>query len=176
MTQTSKEYANALFMLAAENHEEYETLCALKTASQVFAENPEYIDFLQYPGIAKKERIEALGKAFDGMTPEYALSFMKLLCEHSHMNIFDDCLHEYEEMYNVSKRICMAVVTSAVELTDEEKERLRLKLHKLSGKTPVFRYVVDKNILGGIIVEADGKIMDGSLRRRLKEVKEVIDR
>ena len=37
-------------------------------------------------------------------------------------------------------------------------------------------YSVDGAILGGLIVEINGKIMDGSLRHRLREVKEVISK
>ena len=33
---------------------------------------------------------------------------------------------------------------------------------------------VDPSLLGGLIVEMDGKIMDGSLRYRLRDVKEVM--
>ena len=43
------------------------------------------------------------------------------------------------------------------------------------GKVNV-EYVVDPALLGGLIVERDGKIMDASLRRRLREVKEVISK
>ena len=40
----------------------------------------------------------------------------------------------------------------------------------------MIRYEVDPDILGGIIIETDEQIIDGSVRRRLKEIKEVIDK
>lgn len=175
MTQMSKEYAAALFMLAKENNTEKEILEALKTVSHVFTENPEYVDFLASPSIPKNERIDALEKAFSQMLPEYALSFVEILCERSHIRSFNDCVKEYEELYNFSIQVCEARVTSAVELTDDEKLKLTRKLEKVSGKTLHLNCSVDESILGGIIVEMDGKIMDGSLKHRLQEVKEVID-
>ena len=36
-------------------------------------------------------------------------------------------------------------------------------------------YSVDETLLGGLIVELDGKIMDGSVKNRLREIKEVIN-
>ena len=65
-------------------------------------------------------------------------------------------------------------MTSAVELTDDEKKKLKLKLEKMSGKSLILKCTVDKSVLGGVIVKMDGKIMDGSLKHRLEEVKEVI--
>ena len=37
------------------------------------------------------------------------------------------------------------------------------------------RYFIDRELLGGITVEVDGEIIDGSLRHRLREIKEVIN-
>ena len=174
MTQMSKEYATALFQLAAENHTESQILEALKTVSGVLKENPDYVDFLSSPGISKNERLDSVKAAFEGRIPEYVLSFVQLLCERSRVRAFDDCLNEYEQLYNASMQISEAYVTSAVELTDDEKKKLKLKLEKMSGKSLILKCTVDKSVLGGVIVKMDGKIMDGSLKHRLEEVKEVI--
>ena len=69
-----------------------------------------------------------------------------------------------------------ARVTSAVELTESEKIKVSDKLFTLTGQTAMIRYEVDPDILGGIIIETDEQIIDGSVRRRLKEIKEVIDK
>ena len=126
------------------------------------------------PGISKNERLDSVKAAFEGRIPEYVLSFVQLLCERSRVRAFDDCLNEYEQLYNASKQISEAYVTSAVELTDDEKKKLKLKLEKMSGKSLILKCTVDKSVLGGVIVKMDGKIMDGSLKHRLEEVKEVI--
>ena len=73
-----------------------------------------------------------------------------------------------------SERILDATVTSAVALTDEEKQRLQAALEKQSGGKVNIAYALDRELLGGLIVEIDGKILDGSVRDRLQRVKEVI--
>ena len=40
----------------------------------------------------------------------------------------------------------------------------------------VMEYIVDKSIIGGLIIETDGRIMDSSLKKQLKDVKEVIQK
>ena len=69
-----------------------------------------------------------------------------------------------------------AKVTSATELTEEEKNALYEKLKKMSQKEIVIDYHLDKDILGGMIIEMDGKVIDASVKSRLKEVKDVISR
>ena len=78
----------------------------------------------------------------------------------------------YDEICEVSN----AKVTSAVELNETEKASLKEKLEKKSGHKIIIEYSVDKSIIGGLIVEMDGKIMDSSLRKHLKDVKDVISK
>ena len=67
----------------------------------------------------------------------------------------------------------MFTVPSA-ELTDAEKDKLRSTLEKKSGHSVNIEYKTDKKLIGGLIVEMDGNRMDGSLKHRLKEIKEVL--
>lgn len=176
MAQMSKEYGEALFSLAMECNAADEYAAALDMVLAVFGENPEYVDFLASPSIPQAERIDALEKAFDSAVPEHIVSFIALLCERGRIREFGGCVKEYKELLDASKHISVAKIVSAVALTDSEKEKLQTKLEKMSGQTVILECTVDESLLGGIIIEMDGKVMDGSVRRRLHEVKEVISR
>ena len=173
MRQRSKEYGEALFELAMENGMSEEYGKALDTVAFVFDENPEYMEFLSSPSIPMTERIDAIEKAFFAL-PAHIVSFLSLLCERGRIREFTTCMEEYKALLDSSKQICVARVTSAVELMQEEKEKLRAKLEKKNAQSVILDCSVDESLLGGIIIEMDGKIMDGSVRRHLKEVKEVI--
>mgnify|MGYP002517652746 CR=1 FL=1 len=56
-----------------------------------------------------------------------------------------------------------------------DEQKLERKLEAVLGGTVNAAYAVDESLLGGLMVEADGKIMDGSLRRRLREIKDVMN-
>ena len=176
MTEISKEYAEALFSLACEAGTERELLSALKDALGAFEETPELMELLSSPGIPLSERIDAAEAIFrDGM-PEYGLSFLQLLCEKRRIRSFPDCVREYERLLNERNAIVTASVTSAVALTDAERSALKQKLEKISGSTVLLDCAVDPALLGGVTVELNGTVIDGSLRHRLREVKEVMNR
>ena len=79
-------------------------------------------------------------------------------------------------LLDASERISNARVTSAVELTEDEKNRLCKRLcEKLKAEVKI-EYFIDEGLLGGLIVEVDGTVIDGSLRHRLREVKEVMNK
>ena len=173
-TDKAKEYATALFMIAAEQKAEKKFAAALETVVKQLRQNPDYIEFLCAPNIPKSERLESVHAVFAGSLPEDVLSFVKLICEKDRVRILETCFKEYMKLYNESKLVSWAHVRSAVPLSNDQKSALRLKLQKNSGRNVLLECTVDKELLGGIIIEMDGKIMDGSLRYRLRDVKEVM--
>ena len=174
MTATGNNYAEALFMLAHEENSVEEFYDALKTVESIFLENAEYLQFLSTPSISKQERTAALAAAFDSKIPTDVLSFLQLLCEHSKIVYFFDCVAEYEQLREWSNNTAVAVVKSAVELTDIQKTELTSALERRTGKKITLKTQLDTTLLGGIVVEIDGELFDGSVKNNLKRVREVI--
>lgn len=175
MNDIGKEYGAALFMLASEESRVDEYAASLEKLKNVFRESPEYLSFLASPGISLGERLSAIESAFADFVPAYVLSYVQLMCEKGRIDNFFEAAEEYKALLDASKHISNAKVTSAVELTDEEKAKLCEKLRAVSGGDVKTEYIVDSSLMGGIIVELDDKVMDGSLRHRLREVKDVIN-
>ena len=176
MTDVGKEYGAALFMLAAELGESESYSEALKGVEKLFSESPEYPIFLASPSVPMSERLSAIESAFWGKIPEHVVSFLMLLCEKGRMECFGDAVKEYSALLDASKRVLSAKVTSAAELTEAEKEKLKNKLESINKGEVRIEYLIDTALIGGLVVEVDGKIMDGSLRQRLREVKDVINK
>ena len=176
MLQMSREYAEALFSLACEEQKMEEYGAAMDTVLGIFAENAEYVDLLSSPAISIGERLEIIDAAFSSLLPEHVLSFLKLLCEKMHLRSFADCVSHYNKLLSASKQIAFAKVISAVMLTPDEIEALRQKLAKMCGKSVELETHTEPSVLGGMIIEIDGKVIDASLRRHLSDVKDVISR
>ena len=173
MTNASREYTEALFALSSEENCLDEVASSLKLMSDIFGQNPEYSELLSSPAIPIGERIELIDTAFSS-AHEYALSFLKLLSERSLVSIFPECEKDFSNMLASSNSISYATVTTAVELTSDERAKLIAKLEKLCGNEVQIEEKTDTSLLGGVVVEIDGKIIDASLRRRLSDVKDVI--
>lgn len=175
MNEIGKEYGAALFMLACEEGDKKGYAAALDTVRSTFTEHPQFAELLSSPGIPLNERLAVIDSTFSGALPEHVLSYLKLLCEKGRMPFFTESVEEYHALLNASEHISSVRITSAVELTDEEKQKLIKKLESMEKCSIRAEYFVDSSILGGLIVEIGGKIMDGSLRHRLHDVKEVMN-
>ena len=176
MTEIAKEYAEALFLLACEEGEEKEIMTVLEEVEALFGETPELMELFSSPGIPQKERQEAIATVLGGSLPTHALSFLQLLCEKGRIRAFGSCVEEYRSLLRLRESVISAKVTTAVPLTEEELQGLVRSLEKKSGKTVLPECSVDPSLLGGVIVEMEGTVMDGSLRHRLQELKEVINK
>lgn len=176
MMQMSKEYAEALFSLAKEDGKQNEYAVSLECVMEILSDNPEYIDFLSSPGIALDERLDAIEKAFENSIEQNVVSFVKILCEKGRIRAIKSCIEEYKKLLNAEKSISTAIVTSAIELTEEEKQKLAGKLEVKSGHSVILDCRVDKSLIGGLVIELDGKTIDASVKGRLHEVKDVISK
>ncbi|MBR5235956.1 MAG: ATP synthase F1 subunit delta [Clostridia bacterium] len=175
MTQISKEYGTALFMLACEKEQKHEYAAALETVKKVFEEEEAYLAFLSSPAIAMSERLDAISAAFGDKLPEDVVSYMQLLCEKGRMACFYDSVTEYNKLLFESERVSNAKITSAVALTEDEKQKLKEKLEEKYKTAVTMEFFIDETLLGGIVAEIDGKVLDGSLRSRLRDIKDVMN-
>lgn len=176
MMQTDREYAEALFMLAAEERNVEEYFSSLFTVRELVEENPEYLDFLSSPAVPLKERLSAIDEAYENIFPEYVVSFLKLLCENGRIKTVTAAIDEFEKLMMAFANRTIAVVTSAAPLDDEQKQKLCAKFEKVTGKSIQAVYAVDESLIGGLKVEVEGKTYDGSIKHRLSDVKDVIIR
>jgi F-type H+-transporting ATPase subunit delta len=68
----------------------------------------------------------------------------------------------------------VAVVRSAIDLTDDQKTRLAGALQVSLGTPVDVRVVIDPTVLGGLVAQVGDTVIDGTVRRRLDQLKQAI--
>ncbi len=176
MNDVSREYAEAVFAIAKENKDTDTALDDLTRVHTVLCENPDYRILLTSLAIPAEERAAVIKEAFSGHVSDYVLDFLCLFCERNRMEYYDEFLECFKGLYMFDKNITEVTVKSSRELSNAQKKRLEAKLKEVfcGDISPV--YLIDKNLIGGITVETDGKVIDGSIKTRLRGIKEVIGR
>ncbi len=175
MTETSRSYAEAMFSLATETTSVPATLEALTFARDELYNTEGALELLASPAIAKDERQAVLEKAFEGRLPQHVLNLLCVMVDHGCIRELDDCVKAFRELHDAALKLSTAQVTSAVPLTKAEEAELAAQLTKKLGRTIRLTCDVDASLLGGMIVRVDGKVIDGSLRHKLQQIKEVMN-
>ena len=175
MTTTSKEYAEALFELAAGEQVLEETSDGLVTVISALRQTPEYRSLLASAAIGKADRLKALDDAFAGKVPNVLMGVLRMMVSRGHIGSLDNMVREYEELSREYRGESTARVLSAVPLKEAEAVAIRTELEKRLGKRIVLRCELDPSLIGGVRVEAEGRVIDGSIRNKLEQIKDVMN-
>ena len=175
MNTTSREYAEALFELAVQENLIRETSDGVVTVESALLQMPQYKALLASPAIGKQERLDALDQVFRGKIPDILLGILRMMVARGHVSALSGMVRDYEELAREYRGESVAVVTSAVPLKEAETVALRGRLEKKLARKITLQCRVDPALIGGIRVEVDGRVIDGSIRNKLDEIKEVMN-
>lgn len=168
----AKRYAHALFELAEERGLAEEILMQFKEVGTILSTEPRVKAYLLSPRVDKKLKIRTLEKLFKGKVADLFFYFMVLLVQKGRQGLFVDILRQYALFCdNKAKRI-RARVISAVALDRQNLLSLQEILSRQLEANVICENEVDTDLMGGLIVEANGKVIDGSLRRQLQRLRE----
>ncbi len=131
----------------------------------------DFRNFLVSPGIAKESKKDFIEKIFNGKLSEYIIYFLKVLIDNDRQSCIieiNDALVAFVDSLNNRKNV--TVITS-VELDPSVKNKLATKLKEVMKKEIIMSEKVDSSILGGIIIKVGDTVIDGSLAKDLRNIK-----
>ena len=176
MTQTAFTYGSALYDLACEEGSREAWLGELYTVRDLFAEHGDFPALLCSRAVSLQERLDALDRCFASSLSPYLLNYLKILCERGAIREFPDCVRQYEIRFREDEGISEVTAVTAVPLSEAQKARLSEKLAAVLQKKILLSCRVDPAVLGGVRLTADGRELDGTVRRRLDELAKSLER
>ena len=164
----SKVYGDALFEAAMERDmlsPVYEEVQSLQT---ILMENADLVQFLNHPQIIKEEKLKVVENIFKGRVSDDLMGFLETVIEKGRPKILDYFVNRVKEY----KKIGIVTVTSAVELSAEQKAHTEAKLLETTAFVSLeVTYSVDPAILGGLVIRIGDRVVDSSIRTRLGEIR-----
>lgn len=167
LTTTARPYARAIFELADESGTLTEWSDSLAFLGAVVS-NKEVQQLLDNPAMTKDTAANAVIDLCDGQLDDKAQNLVKQLAEYGRLEALPVISTLFEELKDQAQNVVEAVVTSAQELTDEEKSSIAEALHKRLGREVKIVPQIDESILGGAIIRAGDFVIDGSIQGRLR--------
>lgn len=165
-------YAEALFQAAKERDEVEKTLDDLKDFDNAVTENEELRLFFFGAQVTEAQKRKVIDELAQDMTNS-TKNFLKVLSDNDREESLHEILLRYEELVKEHLGKVEVSVTTAVELSEEEKERLRERLARmLEGKEVVLDASVNPELIGGAVFRFGGTMFDGSVRGRLSTLRE----
>ena len=176
MTGLAKEYGEGLYELARDEHLLESMHGELMDIAELLREQPDFIRLLCSRAIERNQRLQVVDETFQGRAHPYIVNFMKLLVEKERFECFEDAIKWFHQRYNEDCGIVEAYVTSAVALTENDREALRQKLEQLAKRKVHMITRVDPSLIGGVRVEMDGRRYDNTIQNKLGRLKQSMAR
>jgi F-type H+-transporting ATPase subunit delta len=125
------------------------------------------------------ESFESKKALINGLVPAQAdpevRNLALLLASKNQMHLLPEVVNEFDQFAARGTPGSFGIITSAVELTDAEKEKLASKLRTQFGAQLNFEYRLDPSILGGVIVRVGDVVIDGSVSGKLATMKQKLE-
>ena len=97
-------------------------------------------------------------------------NFIRLLAENRRLDVLPEIAAHYEVMRAEAEKAVEVTVSSAFELNDAQKQKITAALTKRMNRKINLSCQTDKQLVGGIVIRAGDKVIDGSVRARLGEM------
>jgi F-type H+-transporting ATPase subunit delta len=165
-------YAGALFEAARERRELEEVLSDLEEFVAALHESEELRLFYYGGQIPERQKRRAIEGLTEGMKSQ-ATNFLKVLVDNGREEILEEALGRYEQLVKEHLGRIEVGVTTAVELSQDQLDRLKERLGRvLVGREVILETNVDPELIGGAVFRFGGRMMDGSIRGRLESLRE----
>jgi len=137
-----------------------------------FDESPELRNVLETPAVSpelKRKVVDELAKRMN-LVPAVR-NFVFLLIDHNRTDMVREIRQAFHEALNERLGIADAEVTSARELSADERRELTEALERRTGKKIEARFQQDASLLGGAVVRVGSVVYDGSVREQLARLR-----
>lgn len=164
--ELSRKYATAVFSLAMEAW-----MRVLNQVQDQLADQPKLVESLENPDRTFEEKKADLDKLLPAEGVDQKVrNFLYTLLENEQIGLLGEILESLEQMSRGGPQVQVVYVTTAVALSDDDKEQFRQKLRAQYGENLEFVFRVDQSIIGGAIVQVGDKVIDGSVASRLESM------
>ncbi|MBE7705376.1 MAG: ATP synthase F1 subunit delta [Cyanobacteria bacterium SIG29] len=167
----AKKYSNALFEASIEADNIEKIYNELIFVCEIIKTNNQLSTFLNSPLIKISDKKEVLQKLFSSHIDKILVDFLYLIADANRFDAIEEVFSQFSKIYNENRNVVKPLITSAVELSEMQKNNLLTKLEEKLNKKIEPEYVVKSDIIGGLIVEMDDKTIDCSLKTKFDNMK-----
>jgi F-type H+-transporting ATPase subunit delta len=99
-------------------------------------------------------------------------NFLAVIIDHRRIRMLPAIAKQFEAELNDRLGFIDAAITSARELSVQERQGLELQVARMTGRTVRAQYSTDPAVLGGAVVQIGSTVYDGSVRGQLHRIRE----
>lgn len=164
-------YATALFSKAMEEKAIDAVMADVLVIQQACKESEDLIVFLNSPMLKKAVKKDGLARIFSSCS-DLTKQLLHLMAEKNREAFIPTMTEAFVGLYNAHMGIMTAVVTSAVQLSNDALDAVKKYVAQASGaNNVVLTQSIDSTVIGGLNIVFGGKIYDATLSNQILKLK-----
>lgn len=168
---SAKNYSKALVEMVRDNVISFEDLSKdLATVSEILETSQDLRLTLENPTVSEAVKSQIVEEVFKNEVHLQVVNFLMVLIDKNRFSEFPQIKADYEIKLDDVNKIQSVEITSAVELSDEYRERILQKLSEKLQKNIRPNWKVDENIIAGLIYRINDNVIDTSIKSKLDKL------
>lgn len=162
----ARNYAEALFALGEKSGRSAQHADLLDALAAGIAGSPKVQAVLASPKVTKPAKVRLLTAALASAPAEFT-HFVAAVVKRGRQALLGEISQAYLGLLDLKLNRVRPTITVAREPDEALRTLLKAELEKQLGREVLPSYVVDADILGGVVIRVGDRVMDASVRRRL---------
>lgn len=167
-------YAEALFSIVRAEGELDRVEDELFHFGKLLESNHELKQALSDKAIDREQRAKVLEAILSGKVSPHTLGLLEFIVAQGRARQLPQILDELSDIAAEARSSVVAEVRSAVPLDESQRAQLAAALTKATGKKVEVKVLVDPSVIGGVVSKVGDTVIDGTVRRRLEQLKEQV--
>jgi F-type H+-transporting ATPase subunit delta len=167
----AQRYAKSLIDLSTE-FKQLDVVQQDMTVLKAILKNRDFVMMLDSPIIKSDKKNKIIGAITGDKVSKLTTTFLHLLCNKNRESNLPGIVNSFLSQYNILKGLHTAKLTTAAPISEDLYKSFVTKIKASSSFDHLnLETCVDEKIIGGFVLEMEGKLIDASILRDLNDVK-----
>jgi len=167
-------YAEALFRVVRAEGELDRVEDELFRFGKILEKNHELRQALSDQSMERAQRTKILEDLLEDKVSAHTLGLLTFIVTQGRGRHLPQILEELSTIAAEARNFVVAEVRTAVPLDDKQRSEMAKALSKATGKHVEVKVLVDPSVIGGVVAKIGDTVIDGSIKRRLEQLREQV--
>ena len=165
-------YAQAILAVASTESNGAQVEDEIYRFSQVLQSSEELKSTLSDASIPSARRQQIVEDLLDGQVTQTTVALVSMVVAAGMGSDIKAIADKVVGLGAESRDKAVAEVYSVVDLSSDQQHRLAAALKSATGKDVEMKIIIDESVMGGLLVQIEDEVIDGTVRTRLKQLRE----
>ena len=178
-SEVSRRYSKALLSVASKDKSEQKIYNEVNNLLEIFKSNGLFNKLFLNPLLSSKIQLKLVSNLFSNTdkkkikVSKNVLAFLKVLAKNGRLKILLGSLYSFQNLVKSMHQEINIILTTAFPISEDNVNKIKSILLEKTDKKINIISNVDKNIIGGIILQSGSSLIDASIRNKILKLNNI---